>query len=111
MSSYVELVSWMAQRQKGQNTLSHKWRQFIHSVPLLGPWYRNAYFDGFRAGVSSALDIISRAERQDPPILDLQLEELRDELLQLEQADSTDASHGVGSDKVKQLMQAVRSVR
>jgi hypothetical protein len=36
------------------------------------------------------------------PILDLQIEELRDELLQLERADRADASHEVGSDKVKQ---------
>lgn len=91
MSSYVELASWMAQRQNGQHTLKDKWRLFIHSVPLLGPLYRNVYFDGFRAGVSSALDIISKAEWQDPPILDLQLEDLRDELLELSEAEMQQA--------------------
>jgi hypothetical protein len=83
MSSYVELASWMAQRLNGQDTLPGKWRKFIQSTPPVGPWYRPIYFDGFRAGVGSIIDILSKLEWQDPPILDLQLGELRDELQQL----------------------------
>lgn len=90
MSSYIELASWMAQRFNGQDTLSGKWLQLARSNPPLGPWYRTIHFGGFRDGVISMIDILSKLEWQDPPILDLQLGELRDELKQLAEDEGQD---------------------